>query len=498
MAPYRYEWSTKGELPRLSAAQLRAVALTFSRRTAQTFDGFHPRHLSFLSDASLEVLADILQAVEVTGRWPRQLGLVITALLPKPKGGYRPVGILPAAYRVWAKARREWTDKWESDHARQFLSSARGNGPLDTMWRMSARQEAGTAHDDQAGVIADDLASFFETVDREVLMREAEALNYPLPILRAALSTYSAARMLTLQGRVTRELHPTVGVIAGCSLAMSLTKLLYLRTLDAVVARLPPNVVLDVHVDDMTLSAVGPPHQVISDLTAARADLVEAMKELGCAFAADKTAVTATSRRLASALARRIGVDASTNSVPCLLGVDNTAGAPRARLRGKSRKASRLKAALARKGRLKSIRAVVGRKAGRIFRAGLLPAAAYDAPIWGVADKEALALRRLAAVAMSPRARGRSLALVHLWHGLPTADTEHAPVLLYSKMAWRAVTRREEATMRGTSLSDLNSMWHAARTNFEPLVNRVLEERLDDGTLPPTIAARSGRRSRDR
>ncbi len=486
--PYRYDWSDKSELPRLTAAQLRAVALTFPKKTSQTFDGFHPRQFAFLSDAALDVLSDILQAVEVSGRWPRQLSLVITALLPKPKGGFRPIGILPGAYRVWAKARREWTDKWETDHARQYLSSARGNGALDTMWRISARQEAGTAFDDQAGVVADDLASFFETVDREVLMREARELNYPLPILRAALATYSAARMLTMQGRVAREVYPTVGVIAGCSLAMSLTKLLYLRTLDAVVARLPPRVVLDVHVDDLTLSAVGPPHQVITDLTAARVVLADAMGDLGCSLAADKTAVTATSRRLASALAKSIGVEADTRSTPCLLGVDNTAGAARRRLGGKSRKATRLKAALVRKGRLKAIRAVVGRKAGHVFRAGLLPAAAYDAPIWGVSDKEALALRRLAAVAMSPRARGRSLALVHLWHGLPTADAEHAPAVQYSKMVWRAVTRREEAAMRGSSLSDLSAMWHAARVNFEPLVEQIFEERLDDGTVPPAVA----------
>jgi hypothetical protein len=208
----------------------------------------------------------------------------------------------------------------------------------------------------------------------------------------------------------------------------------------------------------------------------------------GCSFAADKTAVTATSRALTNNLAKAIGVDASATSAACLLGVDSTAGGPRARLKGSSKKATRLKAALRRRGRLKNIRAAVGRQAGRIFRAGLLPAAAYDAPVWGIADKEVLALRRLAATTMSPRARGRSLALVHLWHGTPTVDSEHAPAIIYSKIIWRAITRRDDASMRGASLPDIGAMWEAARPGFEPLVRRIFDERNDDGTLPSATA----------
>ncbi len=176
--------------------------------------------------------------------------MVVAAMIPKAKGGFRPVGILPGVYRLWAKARRDIADRWEADHARGYLSSAKGNGSADTMWRMGLRHEVGNAEGDAAGVIAEDLASFFETVDREILMEEAAALGFPMPILRGALSMYSAARMITLQGRVARELYPTVGVVAGCSLAMALTKLLYVRVLDRVTAEMPSGVKLDAHVDD--------------------------------------------------------------------------------------------------------------------------------------------------------------------------------------------------------------------------------------------------------
>ncbi len=97
---------------------------------------------------------------------------------------------------------------------------------------------------------------------------------------------------------------------------------------------------------------------------------------------------------------------------------------------------------MGRRKRLQHLCKVLGTKTGRIFRTGLLPAATYDAAMWGTTDAEILKLRRLAAVAMSPRAKGRSLTLTHLWHKLPTAEAELSPVIMYSKMRRKATTRR--------------------------------------------------------
>ncbi len=130
--------------------------------------------------------------------------MVVTPLLPKPDGGFRPIGMLPGVCRLWAKSRRDAADDWEARHQRAYLSSAKGNVSLETMWRLATRQEAGVAEGAQAEIVADDLSAFFETISRETLMREAEATGYPMPLLRGALGAYSAARMLTLQGRVCR------------------------------------------------------------------------------------------------------------------------------------------------------------------------------------------------------------------------------------------------------------------------------------------------------
>ncbi len=496
-APFRYEGIGGDELPMLETEAIRTAALSFAWRTTQTYDGFHPRQIGLLSDGALRALAVLLQAVETAGIWPRQVSMVVSALLPKPRGGFRPIGILPAVYRVWAKSRRADSDRWEREHPRAYLSAARGNGPIDTMWRLGARQESGVAQGLQAAIVAEDIQSFFDVIDRQRLVEEARALGYPMPLVRGALAAYSAARVMTLQGRIAREVYPTAGVVAGCSLAMALTKVYYMRAFDALVTRLPATVTLDAHVDDITLAATGTPTAAVADLLTAHADLRATVEgELGCAFAQGKTAVTATTRPVAAELARKLGVEGGVASTPCLLGVDNVGGARRSKLRNGSKKSARLKAALSRKQRLARLKTAIGDRATRVFRAGLRPAAAYDAPIWGLADSEVLSLRRLAAAAMSPKARGRSLTAVHLWYRLPTAASEHAPALQYARMIWKTAVERDDAARRGTSAADLRRMFEAARVEFQPLVDMVVAARNPDGTIPRAVARRAWGRVR--
>ncbi len=483
--PFRYVWGPMDELPALTPAELRDSSKTFKRSTATTYDGIHPRQVSHLCDEGLAALATLLQAVEVGGAWPRQVSLVMTPLLPKAKGGFRPIGLMPAIYRVWAKSRRRWTDEWEAAHTRPYLSAAKGSGPIDTMWRLAARQEEGAASGLQAAVLGEDIQAFFESIDREQLAEEAKALGFPLPVLRAALSAYAMARMLTIQGRVAREMHPTRGVVAGCPLAMTLVKVYYLRALDKFTADAPRGIHLDAYVDDLTLSVVGEARRITIDITIAHEMLTKVVTEmLGCSFAQGKTAIVATSRETAAAIARCIGMPAADARAQCLLGVDCTAGGARKIIARGSKKAARLRAAMARRNRLRRLRATVGRKANKVFRVGMLPSAAYDSPIWGIDDLEALRLRRLAAAAMMPKARGRSLDMVHIWHGLPTADAEVAAVVQYARMVWAAIVDRRRAEERGASIKDIRRTWEAAAVQFEPVVGRYEAGRTQGGNVP--------------
>ncbi len=287
--PFRYVWNDEEELPAMDADQLRQAAGTFATRTSSTYDGFHPRMLGNLSGPSLDTLGVILAAVERSGIWPRQVSLIVATLLPKPTGGFRPIGLAPAVYRLWSKARRSIADEWEQRHRRPFFAACSGNGPLDTLWRMTARQEAGVATGETAAAVSEDLQAFFEHIDRDLLLAEAAALGFPIPIVRAALAAYSSARMLAMGGRMSREMYPTIGVIAGCSLAMVLTKIYCVRALDDFVKKAPPGVKLDTFVDDFTISMVGKPQVVADSIEEAHGLLKDiVIGTLRCRFADEK------------------------------------------------------------------------------------------------------------------------------------------------------------------------------------------------------------------
>ena len=84
-----------------------------------------------------------------------------------------------------------------------------------------------------------DMESFYELMDRDQLVKEAEALGFPRALIRAALAAYAGPRIITMHGRCARELYPEKGIVAGCSLATTLVKVYYARAFDKLVKELP-------------------------------------------------------------------------------------------------------------------------------------------------------------------------------------------------------------------------------------------------------------------
>ncbi len=437
--------------------------------TAQTYDGFHVRHFALLCDGALDALSHLLLAVEMTGRWPSQIGLVPMPLIPKPKGGYRGIGILPGLYRLWAKARRPMAEAWERDNPRGYLAAAIGNGALVAVWRKAARQEAGVGAGSVAASTLDDLESFYESLSRDRLLEEAEALNFPLPIVRACLAMYAGPRMLLLQGQAARELHPTRGIIAGCAIATTLVKIYYMRAFDNLVKQLPEGVDLEVYIDDVVLSADGDPGEVVPALADARAKLLKVVtEELGCTIAAGKSAVVATNKAVTAKLADACGIPAAATASAVDLGVDITGAKPRSALTKGTKRRARAEAAVRRRSRLRKLAALIGRRATKIYTAGIAPAGLYDTAIWGMDDGELLKSRRMAAETLRPKGRGRSLTALMLINAMPTAKLEVAPAVQYGRMVWRAVAAREEAMRRRTALPDIDAWWRSAHGYFAP------------------------------
>ena len=73
-------------------------------------------------------LLKLLRRCEAAGHWPKVIELVIICLLPKPDGGFRPIGLLPVMPRIWMRARRNATREWERRNDRDYLYAGECKG----------------------------------------------------------------------------------------------------------------------------------------------------------------------------------------------------------------------------------------------------------------------------------------------------------------------------------------------------------------------------------
>ncbi len=484
-------------LPRPTPAQLRAASMSFSSITMVAYDGIALRHYSLMSDAALSYVADFIELLEITGELPPQLGLTAMPLIEKARGGHRAVASLVGLYRLWARLRKPVVGEWESRHERPYLAAGKGKSPQATVWRQACRSEAAVGRGRCSGTVLWDMASFFEAIKRVPLWHRARKLGFPLTVLKVALTTYESVRMLSLGGAMSAPLHSDDGVLAGCGFAMALTRAYVIPPLDLAVQRFGPATDdpadFDLFVDDAAISAEGTEQQVINRLTHAASVIKETIEgPLHCAIEVDKAAVVSSSRALTEQLRQRFGslagpvVSASTSRTsgarrprtqprvraaarrpragPAVvnLGIDFAAGAVRRDHGVACKRKKRMKVLQIKTKRLLRIRGLAGRRTPLIFLAGPLPEAVYGASVNGVSDAEALQLRRCAAQAYSPRAKGRSLSRLLLIVGVPTWRAEVEVILEYARHVWDASLLGAKTPENGSmTLTEIARLWRA-------------------------------------
>ncbi len=125
--------------------------------------------------------------------------------------------------------------------------------------------------------------------------------------------------------------------------------------------------------------------------------------------------------------------------------------------------------------RLRTLAKALGSRAKTIFAVGVAPAVVYGAATQGLTDIETRKIRRLAAAAMPPRTRIRSLTSALLVSHTPTAMAELAPALQLSRMIWKAKVQPEHARLRNSTLVDIRTWHEKSAPMFAPMVDVVRE-----------------------
>ncbi len=478
-------------LPRPSASDIRAASKSFSKGTAVAFDGFALRHYAMLPDDALETLADIIVVVELVAELPTQLNTLLMPLIGKSKGGHRAITTAPSLYRLWARLRRDVTQEWERRNDRPFFAAGKGRKVHDVVWRQAIRAEAGAGSQKASAAVLWDMESFFDTINRARLWTKVQRHDFPIVVARLTMAVYDAPRIIALDGRLSRPLFARNGVPAGCGFAMALTRLYCIDAFDDLAAEMGTHgngggggdegihggsggagsdSSFDAYVDDLVVTANGSDAGVVNEVCSLAEFLLDKIHgDLACSIEKSKAAVVASSPRVAAAIARRLGAFAGnatggtrTRRSAVNLGIDFAPGRRRTAHASSARRSSRLAALRKRGARLRKARRPLGnqRHRAKVFATGMLPAAVYDAAVNGVSDSEAVRLRRVAALAFTPRAKGRSLTIVSAINGIPTWKAEVEPIVQYARQVWAASLLGPAIPKDGSfTLSRLSSLW---------------------------------------
>ena len=123
------------KIPRPKVEDIRKACKSFPIGTA-VVDGIHPRHIAELPDAAIEFLADLFEIWELCGNPMVPEQTLIVKMLPKPTGGYRPIGLFPCLYRIWGKTRQPIIRQWALENIPDAeINMAPGRWTGDATWR---------------------------------------------------------------------------------------------------------------------------------------------------------------------------------------------------------------------------------------------------------------------------------------------------------------------------------------------------------------------------
>ena len=252
----------------LRAHQWRAAALSFPSGTGLGCDNTSPRAYARLSEETLDKLGLLMHACERAGLWAKIIHLIMIVLLAKPDGGRRPIGLFPTMIRVWMRARACVARAWESDNFRPQMYGGLGMSAQRAAWQAAFQAELAAKKLNSYAQALLDLVKAFEKVQHHIVKAAAKKHGYNLTILRLTFAAYRMARVVGVDGVMSRRIIAICGITAGSGTATTELRMLLLDIVDDTFV-MWATVTLTVFVDDMSIESTGHHHDVKTNVAGA-------------------------------------------------------------------------------------------------------------------------------------------------------------------------------------------------------------------------------------
>ena len=246
--------SEASQLPPISAESLR-TKLQSLPENAPGADGWNNRMLKQLPAEGLTLLLQFLHDMERTGQASGQWRVVKFALLAKNELRESPIGLCNAVNKAWLQVR--YVSAWLQEYKRKapWDACSPGRTCLSVAVHRVFQAELAIANSQHRVTLFLDLIMFYETISHVKLVQSARELQYPATLLNIAIQIYRGARVLTADSGYAPAAYSGQGVVAGCPIAPSLSKLALHRTCEQVAtSSLVAN--LDTWIDDISADMV--------------------------------------------------------------------------------------------------------------------------------------------------------------------------------------------------------------------------------------------------
>ncbi len=458
--------------PLVDEERLWRVAGRFKGNTGVGQDWIRPRHIARVTAKARRAFLALLRRFETLRRWPALLRAVIEIALPKKGGGARLVGQATAMYRVWAKLR--FTDIrriLEDRIARAYLPAAPGRGALHAAFDLAFDAEAARAKGNSSASTCLDLKQYYEQIEVLEIAKGCKRHGLPRVIAALAMHTYLGPRRIRVGNAVSRAVFPRRSILAGCTFALILIRLISIDPIDEFLKIIKRRLVgwdlqvrLVLYVDDGIVSTYGSIDAVAwlhGFITKLVLDWVA--RVLRKEVATHKLSCICSSADLVSRLNISLavcGMVARTEGE--VLGVDFAAGG---KLRTKPTQMKRRRKALGRKRRLKWWKAKGGNHASSVARGGLVAGAAYGDPVTGISNAALRDYRRIHGASSSVHCAGASLTAKLAIGGADFGEHDPAVLMCNPPMVYLL---RKLWDLPG-SRSDFIRSWRRAREDLQPL-----------------------------
>ena len=212
-------------------ATMKAITVDQTKNAIRTLaergigvDWWTVKEMKALPEEAYEELTKILNHIEDKLSFPEQVLLNLIPLLPKPKGGERPIVLANMIYVIWAKIRNVVFKPWDNNRVKHWDDAIKGSSALKAALSRRLLDELQVQ---EAGFVVGlfwDLEKFFDSIDPVLLIQLATEEGLCRRMMTLAMQIHLAPRFLKAGEYCSGGVRVSRSILAGCKYSIGFAR----------------------------------------------------------------------------------------------------------------------------------------------------------------------------------------------------------------------------------------------------------------------------------